>query len=250
MVKAVIIDDELNSRELLQNMLENYCSGVQVEGVAVDVGTGIELIRQAQPDLVFLDVEMPGGDGFAVLEAFPEPDFKVVFVTGFDPRAYRSYELAALAWVQKPVDLNELQEAVERSGLMPATSQTQLEVARNVREESTAPGELILPSGGGYERIEFGDVAYLEAHRSYAAFHLVNGEEKLASFPLSHYEKLLPKNLYFRVHKSYLINVKMVKGFQSGRGGNLTLKNGVVLPIATRRKADFVRFMKQYAGLG
>lgn len=249
MVKAIIIDDELNSRELLQNMLENFCSGVQVEGLGVDVETGIELIRQTEPDLVFLDVEMPGGDGFAVLDAFPEPDFKVIFVTGFSPKAYRHYELASLAWVEKPVDLEDLQAAVEKSGLMPATAQVQLEVARNAMEGKQVQ-ELILPSGGGYERIEFQEVAYLEAHRAYAAFHLVSGEEKLASFSLSHYEKLLPKNLYFRIHKSYLINVQMVKGFESGRGGNLTLKNGVKLPIATRRKADFVKFMKQRAKIG
>lgn len=251
MARAVIIDDEINSRELLQAMLQGYCEGVEVLGMAHDVDSGIQLIKETEPNLVFLDVEMPGGDGFAVLDAFSKPSFQVVFVTGYQPNGFRAYALAALAWIQKPVDLVELQEVVQRSGLLPPTSPEQLSLARKgVEGDVEEAEELILPSGSGYERIEFEKVLYLEAHRSYAAFHLASGEERLASFPLSHYEKLFPRKTFFRIHKSYLVNARMVKSFEAGRGGSLCLVNGVELPIATRRKPDFLKFMKQFGNLG
>lgn len=246
-MKAVIIDDELNSRELLQNMLENYCEGVQVLGNAANVPDGIALIQQTNPDLVFLDIEMPGGDGFAVLDAFPEPRFQVIFVTGFSTQDHQDLALASLAWLHKPVNLRELQQTLAQSGVLPSNTKPQLDWFQKKRKDTTdqVAKELLLLSGTDYERIRFQDILYLEAHRAYAAFHLVNGQEKLASFPLSHYEKILPGALFFRTHKSFLVNMEQVKTYERGRGGNLTLKGGEQLPIAMRRKTDFVRLFRE-----
>ncbi len=248
-MKAVIIDDEFNSRELLQNMLENYCQGVQVLGNAAKVSDGIALIQRVNPDLVFLDIEMPGGDGFAVLEAFPEPDFQVIFVTGFSTQDHQDLALASLAWLHKPVNLRELQQTLTQSGLLPSNTKPQLDWFQKKRKDTTdqATSELLLLSGSDYERIRFQDILYLEAHRAYAAFHLVNGKERLASFPLSHYEKILPGDMFFRTHKSILVNIGKVETYERGRGGNLTLEGGGQLPIAMRRKTDFVRMLQEPA---
>ena len=248
-MKVIIIDDEINSRELLENMMQNYCEGIEVLGLASNVADGIALIEQKEPDLVFLDIEMPGGDGFAVLEAFPNPTFRVVFVTGYPQSRFENFAYSSLAWLQKPVDLEELQLALKQSGMLPPTSHAQLTFYKTQVENKTEVGteELLLPAGSGYERIRFQDVAYLAAHRSYSAFHLINGDERLASLPLGHYEKILPANLFFRVHKSYLVNARMVKSYEGGRGGNLSLKNiDVQLPIAARRKSDFVKFIRNF----
>lgn len=245
-MKVVIIDDEPNSRELLEYMLGNYCDGVEVLGMAGNVPDGIALIGRKNPDLVFLDIEMPGGDGMAVLEAFPDPGFKVVFVTGFSSASYEDFALAAVGWLHKPVSLEELRRTVVGSGLLSANTKPQLDWLQARLKDTTDEerSELLLLSGKDYERIHFRDILYLEAHRAYAAFHLVNGQERLASFPLNHYEKLLPKKSFFRIHKSYMVNLEHVETYARGRVGNVGLKGGAELPVAARRKTDFVRVLK------
>jgi len=245
MIKALVIDDEPHSRELLATMLSDYCEGVQVVGTAEDVPAGIAAIQAETPDMVFLDIEMPGGDGLAVLEAFPNPEFQVIFVTGYSPQFLRQLDLAALAHIQKPVDLVELRATIQQSGLLPPTDPMQLSHLGS--EDAEEHPTLILPSGKGYERIAVDEILYLEAHRAYAVFHLQDGGERLASHPLSHYEKLLPEELFFRIHKSFLVNCAEVKGYENGRGGNVFLKNGIEIPIAVRRKPGFIQFMRNLA---
>lgn len=241
-MRVAIIDDEPNSRELLETMLVHHCQGVEVVGKAQDVSSGIRLIKEKSPEIVLLDIEMPGGDGWAVWEAFPDPEFRVVFVTGYAPVGMEAYALAALAWIQKPVELGLLQKLmVEQTG-MPSTSAVQLELLQQAEVEQA--DALVLSDLEGHERIRFQDITYIEASRMYATFHMRDGKQKLAAHPLRHYEQILPSGLFFRVHKSFLVNGDSVKAIDGGRGGNLSLENGAELPIATRRKSDFLRFMK------
>lgn len=227
-------------------MLTGYCEGVEVVGMAASVSTGIELIRANSPDILFLDIELPGGDGMAVLEAFPNPDFRVVFVTGYNAYGLEYLALAALSWITKPVELGKLQEVVALAFSMIPTSRIQVEMIKEHQdhEEKQTPDALILSTSGKHERIIFSDIAYIEANRAYASFHLLTGEERLAAFSLSHYESLLPQTSFYRIHRSYLVNVTLVAEVEGGRGGMLILKNGVRLPIATRRKGDFLKFIK------
>lgn len=246
MMKAIIVDDEINSRKLLKNMLTGYCEGVEVIGMAANVGTGIDLIRENFPDILFLDIELPGGDGMAILEAFPDPDFRVVFVTGYNAYGLEYLALAALSWITKPVELGKLQQVVALAGSMLPTSRLQVEMIKEHQENEDPQtlDALILSSSGKHERIIFEDIAYLEANRAYASFHLKDGDERLAAFSLSHYETLLPNETFFRIHRSYLVNIDMVAEVEGGRGGMLLLKNGNKLPIATRRKGEFLKFLK------
>lgn len=241
-MKSVIIDDEINCRELLSTMLEGYCEGVSVAGMASNVEEGIALIHKHRPELVFLDIEMPGGDGFAVLQEFPEPFFRVIFVTGYQTEGLEGLVRSALAWIQKPVDLDLLQKALDHSGVLPATSSDQLNMLIEPETQKIS-SDFFLATAGSFERVPFERVIYVKAQGAYTSFVLEDGEERLASYSLGHYEKIFPTVGFFRIHKSYMVNLAFVEAFESGSGGLLTLKNGTELPIATRRKAEFLRLM-------
>lgn len=241
MRKAVIIDDEVNSRELIATMLESYCEGVEVIGEARTVPQGIELIRTKAPDLVFLDVELPGGDGFDVLEAFENPSFEVVMISGHNPQQVRAFGFAAFAFLTKPVVLREFQDLVvslPQLPLQPEQVQLYRELQSPARKEAS---RIILTGGKGYSSVEIRDIAYIEAHRAYSQVTLIDGGEHFTTFPLAHYEDLLPAQTFFRIHRSYLLNLSLVDRFDPGRAGQVHLKNGASLPLAIRRKADFIK---------
>ncbi len=243
MRKAIIIDDEVYSRELIRIMIQEYCQGVKVVGEADSVNTGLHLIERLQPDLVFLDVELPGGDGFNVLEHFAHPIFEVVLISGHHPQLLRSFDFAALAYLSKPVVLQEFQELVQGLTGIPLDKK-QVQLVQEMAE-SDKPERLILNTGKHYSSIEIDQIAYIEAQRAYSRIVLKNGGEHFATFPLGHYEKILSEVQFFRVHKSYLLNLTLVDRYEAGRAGNIYLKNDATLPLAARRKAAFVQRLKQ-----
>ena len=241
MRQALIIDDEINSQELLATMLSEYCEGVKVCGAAGTVPTGIDKIHQLKPDLVFLDMELSGGDGFDVMDAFPKPDFEIVVVSGYNPQLLRQLNYAALAYLSKPIILQELHELLGRLPALP-TLPLQVELARRATE--THPERLILAQNKGYASVALQEIAFIEAQRTYSRIVLHEGGEHMASHPLKYYEELLPNRQFFRIHKSFLLNLSLVQEYDSGRTGFVRLRNGHQLPIAARRKADFIRSLK------
>lgn len=244
MRKALIIDDELNSQDVLAVMLREYCTGIEVCGFAGSVEEGILQIKGLEPDLVFLDMEIPGGDGFAVLDAFPEPNFEIVVVSGYTPALLRQLNYAALAYLTKPIVLQEVQELVANLPQIPIVVE-QVDLIREVPEEGNPhPKRLILAIHQGYASVELQEIAFIEAQRTYSRIVLGTGGEHIATHPLRHYEDLLPQDMFFRVHKSYLLNLSFVKEYDGGRTGLVRLRNGQSLPIAARRKSDFIRAMK------
>lgn len=244
MRKAILIDDEPHSLELIRIMLRDYCEGIEVIGEAQTVSKGIELVREKSPDLVFLDVELSGGDGFEVIEAFENPSFEVVMISGHNPELLRSFDFAALAYLTKPLVLQEFQQLVASLPQIPIQEE-QISLVKDLQDpESEGPGRIILTDGGKYSSIEIQKIAYIEAQRAYSRIVLETGGEHFATYSLGHYEKLLPLATFFRIHKSYLLNMTLVDKFDTGRTGNVHLTNQISLPIAARRKAEFIRHLQ------
>ncbi len=244
MIRSVIIEDEIYSRELLEQMLIEFCPDVQIVGKAIDVASGIALIKDAQPALVFLDVEMPGGNGFEVLNAFEKVSFKVVFVTGYDHYAIKAIRYSAIDYLLKPINLDDLEAAVQRVSKIPKSQEENISLLK--KQIDTNPEkitQLILSDSKNHQVLKIEDIQYLEANRTYAIFYLENGQKQIATNSLQFYEELLPKATFFRIHKTYLVNCLLVDKVDVGRGGMVHLKNGVALPIAYRRKAAFLRFL-------
>lgn len=244
MLKAVVIDDELHSRELMATLLNDYCSGVEVCGVAGKVSEGVALIQRTKPEVVFLDLEMPGGDGLALLEAFPEPVFKFAFVTGYAAGKMELLEASSVAWLRKPVDLDELQKVLEGLGQRQLVGRKQLEVIWNEIAPTGPRVELTLAEGEDTEALFLGEIAFVEGRRGHTLFHLVDGREKLAMLRLQHYEKLLPPDRFFKTHRSWMVNLDEVQGLEGSRSSMLLFKNGRNCPLAARRRTAFVEAFK------
>lgn len=239
-MKALVIDDELNGRELLVQMLQQYCTNVKVVGTAADVASGVRQIDRHRPDIVFLDIELPGGDGFSILDRVEHQLFTTIFVTGYEQFAIKAIKYAAFDYLLKPINLEELQQAVERAGQLQNSA---TKSADKHAAEKHMITHVILPDRKQKTLLPITEICYLKAEGSYVVFYTEKGEEKLSSHSLQYYEKRLPDPPFFRIHKSYLINVQQVKAYDSGRTGYAELRNGMRVPIAARRKATFIRLL-------
>ena len=244
MYKAIIIEDELPSQDLLTHLLADYCPEIVVAGIAVDANSGIKLANEVNPDLVFLDIEMPGGDGFEVLKAFDPIPFKVIFVTGYDQYAIQAIRFSALDYLLKPVNIDELQSAVQKAI---NEQQTNLHKVHNVEwnlaHQPQSSGRLVLSSDREHKWIELDEVLYLQAEGGYVYFILEGAIRQMASHSLGYYESLLPAGQFFRIHHSFIVNCQKVASVNTGRGGEVLLKNGSSIPIAYRRKSAFIQLM-------
>ena len=246
MNRAVIIDDECQSRKLLRKMLVDFCEGVTVVGEAKDVSSSIELLQKVQPDVVLLDIEMSDGNGFDVLNAFDYADLHVIFVTGYDQYAIKAIKYAALDYLLKPVDLEELKLAINKLEKGKSYESGQLRFLRNHFENRKKQlRQIVLPGRGNHTIIEIQDIIRIEANGSYVMVYLENHKSYLVANSLSYYEELLPSKDFFRIHKSHLINVYKIECFSPGRSSKVLLKDGSELDIAARRKTAFNQLIKQ-----
>jgi len=247
MLKVIIIEDELNSRELLSTMIKNYCEGIQLIGEAIDVDSGVKLIKEKLPDLVLLDIEIKGGTGFDLLDQLRDIPFSVIFVTGYDQYAIKAIKYAALDYILKPIDLRELRAAIARAkeqlNFVKQKRQFLLDSQKD-KDQDIDLTKIVLSDREQYTILNFAEIIYLKASGGYVEFILEEGFKKIASYSLKHYEALLPESVFFRIHHSYLINLTKVEGFETGRTGNVRLKGGHQLSIAARRKVEFTKKMK------
>ncbi len=246
MIKALIIDDERHSRNLLTKMLTDFCEGVEVVGEAHDVPSGIALLKAQQADVILLDIEMPGGDGFDILNAVDYSHFNVIFITGYDQYAIKAIKYAAMDYLLKPVDLEELQAAITKVKNYQSDTSGKLRFLHtNYKSRNEELRQIVLPGRDSYSVIELDKVIRIEAQGSYVMFHLENNKSHLVVNSLTHYEELLPQENFFRIHKSHLINIHKVERVDLGRRGKVRLNDGSELDIAARRKSTFNQMIKR-----
>lgn len=260
MLKAIIVEDERNTQELLKSYLEEFCEGVSVVGMAAGVKTAIAAIDEHQPDLIFLDIELSDGDGFQVLEhytaAAPDaaPRFDVIFTTAYNQYALKAFKFAATDYLLKPIDIEELQEAVRRVTEKRATKPSAVDSAlagidaqqlqvllHSLRNKQTSFKKIVLPTSQGFTIVEPNDIVRCEADRNYTYIFLKEGRRILVSKTIKEYEEMLEEHDFFRIHQSHLINLHFLKNYIRGRGGAVELTDGTVLDVAARKKSDFLR---------
>lgn len=245
MIRSVIIEDEKNSQELLKIMLEEYCEGIEICGFASHVKSGIELIEKVDPQVVFLDIQINGGEGFDILDAFESPTFKVIFITGYDHYAIKAIKYAALDYILKPIDLSELKNAIQKIDITNENYEINFDFLKNnINAPQSDLDQILIPGIKGYNLIKFNNINYLQAQGSYVSIDLKDNKNLIASNSLKYYEELLPSNIFYKTHKSYLININKVSHIEPGRGGAVLLENDVKIPISYRRKTQFLSFLK------
>ncbi len=243
-MKAIIIDDEPNNISNLQLMLAAHCAAVKVVDTAINADEGRQAILLHQPDIVFLDIQMPGKNGFELLQSLPNPGFEVIFVTGFDKYGIQAVKFSAIDYLLKPIVTAELIAAVERAAQKTENKKrnNQLENLLAFLQEKNNKGEhkIALPSAKEIRFVNPHDIMYCEANNNYTIFHLASGEKLTISKPLFEYDELLEAYGFIRCHNSYLVNSFFVKSMVKENGDALVLENGYQIPVS-RQKRDFVK---------
>jgi two-component system LytT family response regulator len=251
-LNAIIVDDEEFARSSLYFLLQENCENVHVVGIAKSVNDARTLLTQHPVELIFLDIAMPGGNGFELIPQAQIANASVIFTTAYDQYALKAIKANALDYLLKPIDIDELKEAVSK-----ASKYIQLNKGENNRNESlknlalelsdkSAIKKITLPSGQGYRLVDIDDIIHIEADSNYSVFHLNNLEKIAVSKVLKDYEEILPEQRFVRIHKSSIVNLKYVKEYNSKNGLQVILTNGEFINVSRRRASDFFEKIKSY----
>ncbi|MEM6263428.1 MAG: LytTR family DNA-binding domain-containing protein [Bacteroidota bacterium] len=248
MLKAIIVEDELNSQELLKEIVSQFTEGVEVVDTAQGVKEALTAIETHQPDLLLLDIELSDGDGFQVLENVPEINFDVIFTTAYDQYAIRAFKFAATDYLLKPVDIEEFQAAIKRvvdkrnnEGEEEPSYDNVRELVKNIRNLQQPFNRIVLPTTHGFTVVDPKDIVRCESDRNYTFIHLNDKRKILVSRTIKEYEEMLTPYNFFRIHQSHLINLAYLKNYTRGRGGYVELTDGSNIDVSARRKTDFLK---------
>ncbi len=241
MNRAVIIDDIPEAIAVLKSDLEKYCDGVEVIGSAGGVVSGAKLIRELNPDLVFLDIQMPDGTGFDLLEILPEANFKLIFTTASDEFAIKAFKFSAVDYLLKPIDPDELIEAVKR------VSDQEKPAARIelLKENFNTPRRIALNTLDKIHIVNVAEILRCESDINYTMFHFTDGSKLLVTKTLKEFDKLLSDQGFVRIHQSHLINAGFIKEFLKS-SGYIVMKDGTKVPVSTRKKQALMDLIAKF----
>jgi len=246
MIKAVLIDDEKNALEMLEWQLGNYCPQVQVVDSCNTADKGIAAIRQHAPQLVFLDIEMPKKNGFDVLQEFPNPSFDVIFTTAYNQFALKAFRFAALDYLLKPIDAEDLVNAISRfekknrNGIGP-----QLELLmQQFKQADTLPEKISFATLQAVHFVKPEIILYCESDGNYTTLYFIDNTKLVVSKTLKEVEELLHHYHFLRIHNSFLINHRQVGRYIKTDGGFIEMTNGKQLPISRQRRDDVMKALK------
>lgn len=245
LLKAILIDDEPHCLETLGILLKEYCPGVEVLEACRSAGSGLQAIKKLKPDMIFLDIEMPGMNGFELLEQFTDIPFAVIFTTSYDQYAIKAIRYSALDYLLKPVDPNELVQAVQKvreQRNRPVAEQFQL-LFHQLKGKGLAFQKIAVPTTEGFELIAADDVIRCEANDNYTHLFLKNKSKVTACRTLKEMEELLQAFSFFlRVHHSHLVNLNEVTKYIRGEGGYLVMTDGSTVNVSRSRKEALLKF--------
>jgi len=242
MLRAIIIDDEPNAVNLLVLRLGQHCPQIEIVATSTESLTGVEAIKQHNPDVVFLDIEMPQLNGFQVLEAVGEMSFLLVFVTAYDRFALKAFKYSAMDYLLKPIDTQELIATVRKIEKQIQTSSAQIHHLKQQfsRKNTYLPERLALPYQNGVAFVAIHEIIYCEADANYTRFHLTNGQQHVTTKTLKDVQELLEEHDFLRVHRQYLINVHQIRKFVKGEGSYLVMNNEQTIPVSRGQKEKLI----------
>src|SRR6056297_2850517 len=242
---SVIIDDENKSRETLNKIIERYFSDkISVVYLADSVKEGVFAINKYDPKLVFLDIEMPEENGFKLFDYFDYYSFEVVFTTAYKQYAIDAIKYSALDYLLKPINYIDLKDVLKRldEKQKKITPQSQIDTfLSNINTDSKEFNKIALPTMDGFQLERINNIIYCQAEENYTKIFTTRGESIIVTKTLKSVEELLPESIFFRIHKSYLVNLNYIKSYSKSNRYKVTLENGVKLDVATRRNEDFVK---------
>jgi two-component system, LytTR family, response regulator len=242
-IKSVIVDDESKSREVLYELLKKYCIDVVIVGEAATCKEAKQVIEETKPQLVFLDIQMPDGTGFNVLEDIDSPSFDVIFVTAYDQYAIKAFKHSAIDYLLKPVNPEDLMLSVERYKQRTFSNDInkRLDILmQNLHsDENTRTKKIVLSTSEGYHVVNPDDIIRCQSDSYYTNFHFIDSKRIMVSKTLKEFDEMLSEFGFVRCHKSHLVNVKHVKSFLRADGGYIIMVDGEQIPVS-RRKRDYI----------
>jgi two-component system LytT family response regulator len=252
-IKTLIVDDERNNSDYLRLLLQENCSCIDLIGISDHPLKAIELIKQMQPQLVFLDIEMPSMTGFDVLQELEPIHFEVVFVTAHNHYALHAFDVHAIGYLTKPVEKAKLvqtvlnaKERIEQKSIQ----QHLFSLLQQQEISGKSPIKLALPTQNGLQFIKHEDILHCDSNGNYTWFYLKDDTKILVSRQLGEYEKLLPPDQFVRIHDKHIINLSSLSTYLRGSGGEVRLENGRQLPVSAKRKEDLLQRFERWVKRG
>ena len=242
-LNSIIVEDEQTSREILKNYLSKYCPNINVIGEASNVQDALILIRNNDLDVVFLDVEMPYGNAFDLLDKVGDVDFETIFVTAYNHYAIDALNAHASYYLMKPISIDELIKAVDYVTDI-RSKEDALQDQILIPKTNHVNGKITIPQQDGFEVINTSDILYCKADDNYTEIYLNTNKKKLVSKTLKYFEDALIDTSFARVHKSYLVNVNEIVKYVKGKGGSVVLSNGKEIMVSASKKSDLLSYFK------
>lgn len=249
---AIIIDDEKEPRAALQKIICKYFTDkIRIVQSVESVKEGVDAIKIFNPDIVFLDIEMPEENGFALFNYFDgEVDFEVIFTTAYQKFAINAIKCSALDYLLKPISHIELKEVIERLEKKKAKEKLKFKLETlitNIQSGDNVIKKVALPTSTGFEYVKVGNIVYCQADDTYTIVYSNRGEKFVVSKPLKKIEELLPKPLFHRIHKSYLVSINFIRSYSKSGGHTIILENNQELPVAQSRSKELIERLSSFA---
>jgi len=243
LLKAVIVEDEAASRETLNNYINKYCTAIDVVEMADSVKSGLAAIKANNPDVVFLDIEMPYGNAFDLLDSLDEISFEIIFVTAYRDYAIKALNLSAAYYILKPIDIDELVAAVEKITANKKEGEENFHtkiLIDNIKSNAIQHKKIVLPQMDGFEVVNVSEIIRAEANDNYTNFYLTNGKKFLVSKTLKYFDDLLSDFDFIRIHKSHLVNLQYITKYIKGKGGQVRMADDSIVDVSATRKKELL----------
>lgn len=244
-LRAIIVDDEKNAADLVETMLQENCPEVEILYKANTVIDALKKINQLNPDLLFLDIEMPYANGFDLLQAVPDRNFEVIFTTAYDQYALKAFKFSAVDYILKPISEKSLVIAVNR--VLERQNKNQNENINSLLEyiDDGEPKKIALHSSDGIDFVQIMNIVRFEADSRYTKVYMIDGKTYLVSKNIGEFDELLHNYHFFRIHRSHLINLHYVRSVFKKDGGYIIMNDGQRIEVSRRRKDEFLRKMDE-----
>lgn len=243
-IRAILVDDEESARDVLENLLKRFCPNVEVLEKCPNLESAVEAIKKHSPDLVFLDIEMPNYAGFEIVRFFETIDFSIIFVTAYDQYALRAFEISAVDYLLKPIDIERLKYSLEKVSKLEDVKQyaERFKLLGKTLESNDLQSVMVVDKGF-QELIQVNDIVAIEAQESYSFIHTINGKKYTASKNLKHFERLLSDSpLFFRTHKSWIIQKQYILNYSKSLF-TINLECGISAKLSKYKKTEFEEFL-------
>lgn len=248
-IPVLIVDDEFQSRKLITKMLSRFFPEITTIREAANVDEAMASIEDISPKLVFLDIQLQKESGFGLLDKIKDSDFEVIFITAYNEFAVKAFRYNALDYLMKPVDADEFQAAVKKVlkkvDLGSPTSKQQLDqLKQQLKNPGKFPGRIAIPSAEGYLLTPVDDILYCHARSNYTEFYLADKTKLISSYTMGQYEEILNEHNFFRIHRSYLVNLAHIKMYRKGDGGTVVMNDGQEIEVSRNNKEAFMKLFK------